>query len=81
VGTKYDDPDAMLAWGLLGGLIGAAFTQTTVYAGTQTVQVFYMLFGMVEGLHLARESQAAPLYNFNRVVTGPANAHNFSRTL
>jgi hypothetical protein len=81
VGTKYDDPDAMLAWGLLGGLIGAAFTQTTVYAGTQTVQVFYMLFGMVEGLHLARESQTAPQYNFNRVVTGPANAHNFSRTL
>lgn len=81
VGTRFDNPEAMLAWGLLGGLIGAAFTQTTVYAGTQTVQVFYMLFGMVEGLHLARGSQVTSEYQFNRAVTGPTYAYHFSRTL
>lgn len=81
MGTKHDDPDAMLAWCMLGGLIGAAFTLTTVYIGTQTVQMLYMLIGMIEGLQVARTEQVNPLYQFERAVTGPTNAHNFSRTL
>ena len=36
----------VLAWGVGGALLGAIFTQTTVFAGTQTAQVLHLLSGV-----------------------------------
>jgi len=48
--TPYDSPEGRLAWGFLAAWGAAIFTQSTVYAGTQTVQYFYLLAGMSEAL-------------------------------
>ena len=39
-----------LAWCFIASILTALFTQATVYAGTQTVQFFYILLGFSEGL-------------------------------
>ena len=80
----FSDPssrEGRLAWCLLAGLITAAFTQTTVYAGTQTVQFFYMLMGFSEALvqlkHFEHEGQPA----LARTLGGDEYGYTFSRTL
>ncbi|MEI7817282.1 MAG: O-antigen ligase family protein [Desulfuromonadales bacterium] len=80
----FSDPssrEGRLAWCLLAGFIAAALTQTTVYAGTQTIQFFYMLMGFSEGLVQLKhfESQEHPAVA--RTLGGNDYEYNFSRTL
>jgi hypothetical protein len=39
-----------LAWCMIASILTALFTQATVYSGTQTVQFFYVILGISEGL-------------------------------
>ena len=78
------DPGSLegrLAWCLLAGVIAAAFTQATVYAGTQTVQFFYMLMGFSEGLVQLRTFDDQEQPTFARALGGDDYGYHFSRTL
>jgi hypothetical protein len=69
--TRYDSPEGRLAWGFLAAWGAAIFTQSTVYAGTQTVQFFYILAGMSEALVSAPASApAAATYPITPLTTG-----------
>ncbi len=77
----YDSSEGRLAWALLAGWTAAVFTQTTVYAGTQTVQFFYMCAGIGEALVSSRATAVERTQE-----TGPAPAFHagnfgFVRTL
>ena len=80
----FSDPrsqEGRLAWCLLAGIISAAFTQTTVYAGTQTVQFFYILMGFSEGLMQVRRFDSPELPALARTLGGDDHGYNFSRTM
>jgi hypothetical protein len=73
--------EARLAWCLIAGVLSAAFTQFTVYAGTQTVQFFYMLMGFSEGLVQLGTFDATPQSALTRTIGGDDHGYHFSRTL
>jgi hypothetical protein len=79
--TDPASKEGRLAWCLLAGVIAAAFTQTTVYAGTQTVQFFYMLMGFSEGLVQLRTFETAVSPNLPRALGADDYEYHFSRTL
>ncbi len=70
----------LLGWVIIAGLLAGALTQATVYAGTQTVQMFFMFLAMAAGL------SSAPFGSPLEEVSIPPErrygyAHRFSRTL
>jgi len=92
---SFNSEEGRLGWCLLAGCLAAAFTQTTVYAGTQTVQFFYMMAGMSEAMVSAPTlvTVMAPasgismtgqrsVYGFLRILPAPfaASPLGFSRT-
>jgi len=80
----FSDPSSQegrLAWCLLAGLIAAAFTQTTVYAGTQTIQFFYILMGFSEALVQVKSFDDREQPALARTLGGDDYGYNFSRTL
>jgi hypothetical protein len=42
--------EVQLAWCMIASILTALFTQATVYSGTQTVQFFYIILGISEGI-------------------------------
>lgn len=82
--AMFSDPrsqEGRLAWCLLAGLIAAAFTQVTVYSGTQTVQFFYILMAFSEGLLQVRTFDQTAPPALARTIGGDSYGYNFSRTL
>ncbi|MCC7430432.1 O-antigen ligase family protein [bacterium] len=79
----YSSPEGRLAWCLLGGWFAAIFTQSTVYAGTQTVQMFYIIAGMSEGLVTGKLSSQTQKQNINKSEPKKliGNGYRFSRVL
>ncbi len=81
----FKDPltlEARLGWGLLAGVVAAAFTQATVYSGTQTVQFFYILLGFAEGLMQLRTFEGSKQSVVPaRILGGEEYGYHFHRTL
>lgn len=78
----YNCPTARLAWCLLGGWICAIFTQATVYAGTQTVQYFFMIAAIAESIVRIRgfaNNTKKTTETFD--LRGVSYGYQFSRTL
>lgn len=84
----------LLAWVLLAGLLAGALTQATVYAGTQTVQIFFIFLAMSAGIQQADFSEAPAAdasdpaaaaknkyESLERQTIRRGYAHRFSRTL
>ena len=46
----HRDPLGRLGWALVGLLVGAIFTQVTVFSGSQTVEILFLLIGMAVAL-------------------------------
>ena len=94
-----EEPDTrerrrLLAWVILAGLLAGTLTQATVYAGTQTVQIFFIFLAMSAGIQQADFSQArttdasdamaaakTPAESLERLSNRRGYAHRFSRTL
>ncbi len=70
---------ATAGWALTGALLAGALTQTTVFAGTQTVQIFYMFIGMGEALLRAPATEA--LSQTQIIARSNTDANQFSDTL
>jgi len=79
--TDPTSQESRLAWCLIAGVISAAFTQFTVYAGTQTVQFFYILMGFSEALVQLGTFDAEPQSCLTRTLGGDDREYHFSRTL
>ncbi len=79
----FSNQEARLGWCLLGALGSAAFIMYTVYAGTQTVQYFFMLLGMSEGLCNSKSffASSGATVKQPKLAIGVGNGYNFSRTL
>lgn len=70
-----------LAWCFIASILTALFTQATVYAGTQTVQFFYILLGFSEGLMQIDAFDPEEKSESMRIISGDSYGYNFSRTL
>lgn len=77
----YNSKDGRLAWCLLAGWISAIFTQTTVFAGTQTVQFFYILTGMSEALLISPKIMNNLVPSALDLISRVSNRYGFSRTI
>lgn len=77
----YDSQEGRLAWCLIAGWAAAIFTQSTVYAGTQTVQYFYLMAGMIEALVSAPVSVPAVVREKIEAVPASVLAYGFVRTV
>jgi hypothetical protein len=79
VRSPRGSPEGELALTFFASYVVIAVTLTTVYLGTQTVQLFFLLTGWAEGLLLQRRSEQLasepvsatppPLFEFQRVMT------------
>lgn len=74
--------ETRLAWCFLASILTALFTQATVYAGTQTVQFFYIFFGFSEGLLQSGASwNEDSLINQTRYIGDSSHGYRFTRTI
>jgi hypothetical protein len=75
--TTRSRPDRHFAFSLLGIVCGWAFTIYTVYLGSQSFELFFLMVGWAQGLafvpaaaqHLVKASEAAPVRQMTRVYT------------
>jgi len=79
--SETSDPQTRLAWCLIAALTASIFTQTTVYAGTQTVQFFYMLIGMCEALIISPRKINESITETLDILSSIKNRYGFTRTL
>lgn len=75
------DSQTRLAWCLIAGLLASVFIQTTVYAGTQTVQFFYILIGISEALIISPKKILGTIDNTASEVSNIYNKYGFKRIL
>ncbi len=77
---RWNDPAGRLGWCIIAAWVAAGITQATVYAGTQTLQYFYILAGMGEALVMTKVRISAIVTRTSR--SGKVGCgYNFSRTL
>ena len=79
VAASVSRSSRLLAWALSASLLAAVLTQTTVFAGTQTVPIFYMFIGLAAGL--AGDEHGDTIANEEIQPTGVHHGYQFSRTL
>ena len=82
VNRNYNNEDARLCWCFLGSWFAAMLTQYTVYAGLQTVQIFYMFGGVVAAIALGHETYQGDDLTESQIEKPKGDyAYQFSRTL
>ena len=79
--SETSDPQTRLAWCLFAGLVASIFTQATVYAGTQTVQFFYILIGMSEALVISPRKIKDSITETINTLSNIKNRYRFTRTI
>lgn len=75
------DKNYQLAWVLMAAWISAIFTQATVFAGNQTVHVFYMIAGLSVTLSQIMAQQLTKEELSKITVSGKINEYHFRSTL